>query len=1025
MRQDYLRQLPAKLQQVRDIWSDCLASDQPEQPLVELRRLVHNLAGSGATFGCAGVSAAAADIEAMLKDMLENPGAPVSQHGEQMQATLAVLDVALDNSRTSADVTAEVRAVDAPALAPTFDEPARTLYLVEDDEHFARMFSSRVAPHGYATRVLSGAEALRGALAQMRPAAIVTDMILPTGELAGAQIIRELNHGDEPPVPVLFVSIRGDFEARLQAARAGATHYFTKPVDFDALLRVLGELPGERPRDPYRVLYVDDDPALAELYRAHLEQAGMTVATVTNPLLAMDVLRQFAPDLILLDVYMPHCSGLELASVIRQHEEFDLIPILFLSTEWNMDRKLATLNLSTDDFLTKPVESWRLVNTLQARIRRARSIRRGTVELRASVRELGTLQFALDQHAIVSMADAAGNITYVNNKFCQVSGYRREELLGKNHRVVKSGAHSQDLYDKLWASIASGKVWHGELRNRKKDGTPYWVETTIVPVLDDFGVPQRYISIRTEVTRLKQAEAALRANEERLQRSQSYANIGTWDWDIGSGEFHWSERIAPLFGGPHGKLETTYENFLDAVHPDDRQYVIDSVNACVEQGAPYDIEHRVVWPDGMVRWLKESGDVVRAADGTPLHMLGVVQEITHRKQAEEELILAREEAERANRAKSEFLSSMSHELRTPMNVILGFAQLLEADTSTPLAPSQQEDVQQILKAGAHLLTLINEVLDLARIESGKIDLSIESVCAADVLRECSDLVEPLARQRGIRIVNELGASFNVQADRTRLRQALINLLSNAVKYNRENGTIRCSAERRAEGMVRIGISDTGVGLTAAQQQGLFQAFNRLGAESTAVEGTGIGLALTRDLVELMGGNIGVKSVVGEGSTFWVELHAGQESAPRDGGVESHDGAVAKHGTVQKTVLYVEDNPANLRLVAQILSRCPEIHLITAHTAELGLDLARARQPQLMILDLNLPGMSGYELRAQLRLFDETRNIPCMALSANALPKDIERGLAAGFERYLTKPLQVEEFARTVRQFLVDSPAQQE
>jgi len=215
-----------------------------------------------------------------------------------------------------------------------------------------------------------------------------------------------------------------------------------------------------------------------------------------------------------------------------------------------------------------------------------------------------------------------------------------------------------------------------------------------------------------------------------------------------------------------------------------------------------------------------------------------------------------------------------------------------------------------------------------------------------------------------------------------------------------------------------------VGLTAAQQHRLFQAFNRLGAENSAVEGTGIGLALTRDLVELMGGRVGVKSVVGEGSTFWIELHAGQEHVVQAAAAR-RDGTAANLGAVTKTVLYVEDNPANLRLVAQILSRYPDIHLITAHTAELGLELARARLPQLMILDLNLPGMNGSELCAQLRLFDETCNIPCIALSANALPKDIERGLAAGFRCYLTKPLQVEEFVRTVQQLLVDSPTQQE
>jgi len=1012
MRQEYLSQLPDKIQQIRDIWEDWLQSGQPHGTLTELRRLAHNLAGSGATFGCEEISAVAGRLEGLIGILLEQKITLAKPQLEQFNSILDTLDQALMQTRAA---TAPSTHSAAPSIAQGEES---LIYLVEDDPHFAHVFTSRLEQPGYTVRVFTQGYELRCALDEARPAAIVMDMILPEGELAGAQITKTINTGEARPVPVVFVSIRDDIEARLQAVRAGATHYFTKPLNFDRLISTLGDLPGGRPRASYRVLHVDDDVALAEMYQAHMEQAGMTVMTLTNPLQAIDVIGQFKPDLILLDMYMPQCSGLELASIIRQYDIYALTPIVFMTAEWNLDKKLAALNLNSDDFLTKPVAPWHLVNTVIARIKRARVMRRGTTEMRSTLRELDSIKHAIDQHAIVSMTDAAGNITYVNDKFCAVSRFARQELLGQNHRLVKSGTHPQAVYDDLWSTISSGKVWQGELQNRTKDGSPYWVETTIVPFLDDFGVPQRYVSIRTEITSLKQAEAELRIGEERLRRSQIYANIGTWDWDIQSGGLFWSERIASLFGGPAGKLDTTYENFLSAAHPDDRQYVTDSVNACVGQGMPYNIEHRVVWPDGSEHWLHEQGDVTRDENGTPLHMLGVVQDITRRKQAEEALLLSQREAERANRAKSEFLSSMSHELRTPLNAILGFGQLLQADTANPLSQPQNEGVQQILKAGWHLLELINEVLDLAKIEAGKIDLSIENLDPTEVMRECADFISPLAQKRGIELTCQMDTAFVVPADRTRLKQALLNLLANAVKYNRDNGTIHCTIETIDGDKVRISVADTGVGLTPIQQAGLFQPFNRLGAEYTTVEGTGIGLALTRNLVELMGGNVGVESTPGQGSAFWIDLPAGVQAAPNDRQYDA--GNLAALSKKQKTVLYVEDNPANLRLVAQIFAAYPEIRLITAHTAELGLEVARLQRPHLIILDINLPGMNGYELCGQLRL-GETAGIPVAALSANALPRDIERGLAAGFVRYFTKPLQITEFVSAVRELLADNP----
>lgn len=283
--------------------------------------------------------------------------------------------------------------------------------------------------------------------------------------------------------------------------------------------------------------------------------------------------------------------------------------------------------------------------------------------------------------------------------------------------------------------------------------------------------------------------------KERLRRGQIFANIGTWEWNIITNDLYWSERIAPLFGHTEGTLETSYDNFLASIHPDDRQSVIDAVNACIESDAPYEIEHRIVWPDGTIRWLMERGAVIRDSNGKPLQMLGVVQDVTERVAAEQALIAAREEADRANQSKSEFLSSMSHELRTPLNAILGFGQLMEYDED--LSEEHADNVNEILKAGQHLLSLINEVLDLAKVESGKLDLSLEPVSLRPVVEECLSLLVTLADQRNISLHHHKTQNVAVRADRTRLKQSLLNLISNAIKYNREGASSTCLLNLRA------------------------------------------------------------------------------------------------------------------------------------------------------------------------------------------------------------------------------------
>jgi signal transduction histidine kinase/ActR/RegA family two-component response regulator len=382
-----------------------------------------------------------------------------------------------------------------------------------------------------------------------------------------------------------------------------------------------------------------------------------------------------------------------------------------------------------------------------------------------------------------------------------------------------------------------------------------------------------------------------------------------------------------------------------------------------------------------------------------------------RKRVESELIEAMAAAEKANRAKTEFLSGMSHELRTPLNAILGFAQLVETGTPAP-TPSQKRNLDQILKAGWYLLELINEILDLALIESGKVTLSREAVSLGEVMLECRTMIEPQAQKRGIGMTfPRFDIPHFVKADRTRVKQVLINLLFNAVKYNKPGGAVAVECTPSPPDAIRISVRDTGAGLAPEQLAQLFQPFNRLGREAGAEEGTGIGLVVTKQLVELMGGSIGVDSTVGVGSVFWIELSL--TSAPQLAVREAERAALAPPqlagDTPLRTLLYVEDNPANLELVEQLVARRPDLRLLGAADGNLGIEYARAYQPEVILMDINLPGINGLEAMTTLRADPTTAHIPIIAISANAVPRDIAKALDAGFFNYLTKPIKVNEF----------------
>jgi PAS domain S-box-containing protein len=427
----------------------------------------------------------------------------------------------------------------------------------------------------------------------------------------------------------------------------------------------------------------------------------------------------------------------------------------------------------------------------------------------------------------------------------------------------------------------------------------------------------------------------------------------------------------------------------------------------------FDTRHRR--KDGTIIEVEISVNLVEL-DGAKM-FYAFVRDISERKQGEQALILSKNEAERANAAKSEFLSRMSHELRTPLNAVLGFGELLETDTAHPLTEEQNDHVREILHAGNHLLAMVDEVLDLSRIESGRLELSLEPVALAPMIEACVAQLRPLAAQRGIQVTLEPDLLHTVQADRTRLKEVLLNLLSNAVKYNREGGAIDVRCTPLENKRLRISVHDTGHGIDADALPRLFQPFERLDSAYTGIQGTGIGLALSKILVEGMRGAIGVESVPGAGSTFWFELPLAEE---RESIPEAAAAILAKTpiSASRHKILYIEDNPANMRLVQKIVTSREGIEFLEAVDGEAGLLIAIEQQPDLILLDINLPGMDGFEVLRLLRENSVTRAIPVVAISANAMSRDIERGMAAGFSDYLTKPLEVQRLLSVVDRILL-------
>ncbi|MDB6129476.1 MAG: Aerobic respiration control sensor protein ArcB, partial [Verrucomicrobiales bacterium] len=626
----------------------------------------------------------------------------------------------------------------------------------------------------------------------------------------------------------------------------------------------------------------------------------------------------------------------------------------------------------------------------------------------------GALQNAIFNSANFSSiaTDAKGVIQIFNVGAERMLGYTAADVMNKitpaeisdSQEVI---ARAKTLSTELGTQITPGfealvfKASRGiediyELTYIRKDGSRFPAVVSVTALRDAHSVIIGYLLIGTDNTARKQVEAEQKKLDQRLRDQQFYTR-----------SLIESNIDALMTTDPHGII-TDVNKQMEALTGCTRDELIGApfknyftdperaeagIKRVLNEGKVTNYELTARTRDGKETVVSYNATTFYDRDRSLQGVFAAARDVTERKgldrvlhEKNEELQSAKVVAEKANRSKSDFLSSMSHELRSPLNAILGFAQVMETDSPAP-SRGQKESIGQILQAGWHLLKLINEILDLAKIESGKLSLSLESVALAEVLADCHGMIDGQAQKKGIRMTfPKFPEACYVHADRTRLKQILINFLSNAIKYNREQGTVEVTYSASNAGRIRVSIKDSGAGLHTEQLAQLFQPFNRLGQEASGEEGTGIGLVVAKQLIELMGGSIGVESTVAVGSVFWFELkEAAEPFAVKSGETMAPDVLLAAGGAKTRLLLYVEDNPANLKLVEQLIARRPDIKLLSAVTGGLGIELARTKMPEVILMDINLPDISGIEVLKVLRSDPNTSHIPVIALSANAMP----------------------------------------
>ena len=677
-----------------------------------------------------------------------------------------------------------------------------------------------------------------------------------------------------------------------------------------------------------------------------------------------------------------------------------------------------------------------------------------TTDKKNSEEDDAIIRRALDENSLMSVADRSGKIRIASDGFCRISGYPREELLGQDHRILNSGHHPKEFWAEMWHTINSGKTWRGEVCNRAKNGSLYWVDSTITPCMGPDGRPEKYVSIRIDITARKRLEHEVEAARHARDMAINGSSDGLWDYNLLTEEVWYSDQFLKLLGyepEERDEFPPRLASFNKRLHPDDRNPTIAAVELYLEQQVPYDVEYRLLKKDGKYCWFRARAKGEWDEQGNPIRLAGSITDIQAQKEAESSLrstladladatAIANSmaaEAEAASVAKSEFLANMSHEIRTPMTAILGYSEILLGDEGLDNAtPEQVECLQTIKRNGEYLLTIINDILDLSKIEAGQMQVEAIDTSTQETVEHVLSLMEVRAKAKNLKLQAKWQGDIPevFACDPVRLRQCLINLVGNAIKFTEHGSVSICASidSSNAENpLVKFEVVDTGIGLADWQMDRLFQAFSQADTSTTRkFGGTGLGLTISKRLAELMGGDITVASKEGEGSTFTLTVAAGsldklrlinlnkkesgtkasqeraaqaETSSPAEGSEKPLDGV---------KVLFAEDGPDNQRLVAFVLKKAGAevtvvengrlaVEQLTAD-ATLDGDILDPAPFDVMLLDMQMPEMDGYTAAGFLR--EKGSKLPIIALTAHAMSGERDKCIAAGCDDYGTKPI---------------------
>ena len=636
--------------------------------------------------------------------------------------------------------------------------------------------------------------------------------------------------------------------------------------------------------------------------------------------------------------------------------------------------------------------------------------------------ELRKLNQAVEQSsAAVFITDPDGDIEYVNERFVEITGYTMEEALGQNPRLLKSGLHEPEFYTDVWETLTNGETWHGEFRNRHKDGSLYWASAALSPIRDSRGKTTHYVAIEDDITAEKEAADEIRAKEERFRTLLAnlpgtvYRCLHDEQWTMG----FISEQVEDLTGYPASDfLGNTVRTFDSVIHPEDRETVAKEVEEAVSSKSPWTIQYRVVHRDGSIHWVGERGRAIHREDGQTDYLDGVIIDITKEKEMEAQVKVAMEQAEEANRAKSDFLSSMSHELRTPLNGVLGYAQILQRDKEA--TPKQKENLTSIINCGDHLLSLINDVLDLSKIEAGRMDLDEAPCDLNQLIRSISDIVAERARSKDLDFETEVSPEVprGIVADAPKLRQILVNLLGNAVKFTSE-GAVRLKVAETRDRKLAFEVIDTGVGMTPEEAAVVFDPFKQVEA-GKAAGGTGLGLAISLQLVEKMGGSLDLETEKGKGSCFRLTLPLNEVEEESLGDIEEEAVTYAevKLAPGQRVrVLVADDRETNRNILEQLLED-GGFEVALADDGDTAIETLEKEGPfDIVLMDVRMPRMTGIEAVRRIREEEKWKDLPVAAVTASVFPEFREKAIEAGFSDFLPKPFRAAELTHVIQSHL--------